>query len=373
MQHLRESTVADSKRRRGLNHKIKPSDETSRAAVVRSPQYYFQQGLTASRVGAYSPTFRFTSHGPFDSGCSNLYSETVEPSYLCGLLSSRLMRYMFMQFVNHTVNSQVDDLKELPICLTDTRSASVLNELVASIVEKQRTDSRYPYHRHEQKEIDALIYRLYGLTEEDIREIELWFCRRYPRLAEAQGFMQEAREKYAEMLAHCERVLEKPPSYWKSHPVLALVAEGEGHKLEFKETLEVDIRSEERNRSLVQAALKNVAAFLNTDGGTLLIGVSDVGEIKGLDRDLRYSHRNNRDGFEQKLRSLLNDRFDPVPYGGAIIEFEDLPEGTICRIDIEPREGITHFDNEVFIRDGNRAKQLQGRELTDWIQTRNLR
>ncbi len=135
----------------------------------------------------------------------------------------------------------------------------------------------------------------------------------------------------------------------------------------------MDISNGERNRSLVQSALKNVAAFLNTDGGTLLIGVSDISEIKGLDRDLRYSHRNNRDGFEQKLRSLLNDRFDPVPYGDATIKFEDLPAGTICRVDVEPRESITHLDNEVFIRDGNRVKRLQGRELTDWIQTRNAR
>jgi hypothetical protein len=246
-----------------------------------------------------------------------------------------------------------------------------IKTLVNQIVEKQRAEPRYPYYQHEQKELDALVYKLYGLNEENIREVELWYCRRYAALAEAQGLMQEVREQYAETLAHCERVLEKPPSYWKSHPVLSLVAEGEGQQLEFKETLEVDIRNGERNRNLIQSALKNVAAFLNTDGGTLLIGVSDIGEIKGLDRDLKYSHRNNRDGFEQKLRSLLGDRFDPVPFGGATITFEDLPEGTICRIDVKPNEGITHLDSEVFIRDGTRVKPLRGRELTDWIQTRN--
>lgn len=33
------------------------------------------------------------------------------------------------------------------------------------------------------------------------------------------------------------------------------------------------------------AWLKAVVAFMNTDGGTLLIGVSDDGAIKGLDAD----------------------------------------------------------------------------------------
>ena len=42
-------------------------------------------------------------------------------------------------------------------------------------------------HLNEQKEIDRLIYQLYDLTEEDIREVELWYCRRYAKLAEAQG------------------------------------------------------------------------------------------------------------------------------------------------------------------------------------------
>ena len=62
---------------------------------------------------------------------------------------------------------------------------------------KQKADPRYPYHLHEQREIDALVYELYGLTEDDIREVTLWYCRRYDKLAAAQGVTADAHARYA--------------------------------------------------------------------------------------------------------------------------------------------------------------------------------
>lgn len=243
-----------------------------------------------------------------------------------------------------------------------------IEALVLEIIRQQQTDSFYPYHLNEQKEIDDLVYQLYGLTEEDIREIELWYCRRYPKLAEAQGLVAEVKEKYASHLKRCQRILEKPPSYWRSNPIFELIAQGESYKLEFKETLEHDVRENRQNRELNKAILKTIAAFLNAEGGAILIGVSDSGEIKGINRDLQYVRGNNRDGFEQKLRSLINDRFDPSPLGFIDIGFEELAEGTVCFVNVRPANTIIHIENEVYIRDGNVTRKLEGRALTDWIQ-----
>jgi len=33
------------------------------------------------------------------------------------------------------------------------------------------------------KEIDQIIYQMYGLNESDILEVETWYARRYPKLA----------------------------------------------------------------------------------------------------------------------------------------------------------------------------------------------
>lgn len=68
--------------------------------------------------------------------------------------------------------------------------------MVASIIEKQEAEPRYDYWNHEQKDIDTLVYELYGLDAAQIREVEIWYCRRYPRLAQAQGVLDAVKAKY---------------------------------------------------------------------------------------------------------------------------------------------------------------------------------
>jgi hypothetical protein len=53
---------------------------------------------------------------------------------------------------------------------------------------------------------DKVIYNLYGLNDEDIREVELWYCRRYSKLAEAQGEIDVVKEKYHDYLSQCDRL-----------------------------------------------------------------------------------------------------------------------------------------------------------------------
>ena len=374
VKRLRTATIADAKRRRGEIDKIQPGDEEKLAAVIRSPDLYFKEGLSASRVGMYSPTFRVTTKGPFDSGCSNLYSDKVETKTLCGILCSSLQRYFFKEFVNHTVNSQVDDLKDLPVIKEPT--AAILQDkikvLVQSIVAKQRVNNSYPYFLNEQKEIDVLVYQLYGLSEEDIRAVELWYCRRYPKLADAQGVLSEVKQKYSEHLKRCELVMTKGPDYWKSNPVLALIAQGEGENLEFKETLDADSKTGEKNAGVLLSSLKTIAAFLNTDGGTLLIGVSDSGEIIGLEKDYKLCNKHDKDGLEQKIHSLVASRFVTQPIGKIKVSFEQLEDKQVCVISVEKSKEIIHLDGkDVYVREGNTSRKLEGPSLTAWAKARS--
>ena len=55
----------------------------------------------------------------------------------------------------------------------------------------------------------------------------------------------------------------------------ALIKQGEGISVEFKEC----------RRTLNRDVYKTVCAFLNRHGGTLLLGVSDAGEVSGVDPD----------------------------------------------------------------------------------------
>ena len=111
--------------------------------------------------------------------------------------------------VNHTVHAQIEDIKEFFVNHPDEQTTRKIKILVSKIIKKQKNDPFYPYHLHEQKEIDRLVYKLYGLSDEDIREVEIWYCRRYQKLAEAQGMLAEVRHKYADYLALCEQNLDR--------------------------------------------------------------------------------------------------------------------------------------------------------------------
>jgi hypothetical protein len=65
----------------------------------------------------------------------------------------------------------------------------------------------------------------------------------------------------------------------------ALIDEGESDSLEFKQTLRVNVHTGKPDKNIEHSALKTVAAFVNTRGGTLLIGVSDDGKVCGIEKD----------------------------------------------------------------------------------------
>jgi predicted HTH transcriptional regulator len=53
--------------------------------------------------------------------------------------------------------------------------------------------------------------------------------------------------------------------------------------------------------------------------------------------------------------------------------FEELSEGTICQVKVQPFTEPIAFDNDFYIRDGNGTRKLEGRELADWLRRRNNR
>jgi len=75
--------------------------------------------------------------------------------------------------------------------------------------------------------------------------------------------------------------------YLRTHRQAAeLVKRPESKTLEFKSTFRWDLKNDQKNdREITHASLKTIAAFLNTEGGDLLIGVDDEGTVLGVEPD----------------------------------------------------------------------------------------
>lgn len=153
----------------------------------------------------------------------------------------------------------------------------------------------------------------------------------------------------------------------------AQIAQGEGPNLEFKETLFFNIHSGKEDVNITTALLKGIVAFLNTNGGTLLIGVSDKGHIKGLERDYQFCKKGkqNNDGFELKFRDILGSRLKPYPHDMISIHFEKTTAGSVCKVEVATSHSEIHIDNDIYVRDGNRNLKLEGPSLSAWIKKRS--
>ena len=152
--------------------------------------------------------------------------------------------------------------------------------------------------------------------------------------------------------------------------VLKFIKKGENEKLEFKSTLRTNLYTGEHDKKIENSALKTMVAFMNSDGGTLLIGVSDKGEILGIEKD---SFENN-DKFNRHFTNLIKERIgnEFLPY----MNFEMiLSEGkTIFRINCikSDRPVFLKYDTneEFYIRVGASSLQIIGSKLIDYIKNK---
>jgi type I restriction enzyme R subunit len=88
-----------------------------------------------------------------------------------------------------------------------------------------------------------------------------------------------------------------------------LIKRGESKTLEFKSTLRWDLKADRQDdKAVTLAALKTIAAFLNTEGGDLLLGVADDGSVIGIERDRLENDDKFMRHLAQVVRNGLGDR-----------------------------------------------------------------
>lgn len=148
----------------------------------------------------------------------------------------------------------------------------------------------------------------------------------------------------------------------------------EGSQLEFKSSLRWDFNDNRVNKKLEEAVIKNIIAFINSEGGVLLIGIDDQKKILGLKRDFDSLRKRNPDGFENHLNQLIK-KYIGVEFLTLIkITFENIEEKQTCRINVEssPRPVFTKFEEQeyFFIRTGNSVSSLTLSEAYKYFESR---
>ena len=162
--------------------------------IIKSPDFYFRQGITFPKVTSGSFSARLSPGGfVFDVAGSSLFPNNIP--LVLAIMNSTFASYA-LKLINPTVNFQVGDIARLPI---PKASSSTLRELVEQAIALAKVDSEddettfdfiTPAWRESlaetpdallerrarlaaiEREIDEEVYRLYGISDEDRKAIE---------------------------------------------------------------------------------------------------------------------------------------------------------------------------------------------------------
>jgi serine/threonine protein kinase len=172
----------------------------------------------------------------------------------------------------------------------------------------------------------------------------------------------------------------------------ALIAAGESDNIELKSSLHhqhgplppefqaaldqgklqpAQVRKEIQ-KQLNKAVTKTIAAFLNSSGGTLLIGVDDAGTVLGIEPDFEHCQKGKQDsdGWLLSLKNVIIKALGADVWSAIRVSL--VPHGKTVAVVLCPRRANATWHNEdgverFFIRAGNATEELTGRRLVGYI------
>jgi len=153
---------------------------------------------------------------------------------------------------------------------------------------------------------------------------------------------------------------------------LELIEKGENNFIEFKSSIRWDYKQSVVNKELEHVIAKTISAFMNTEGGKLIVGVDDDGNILGLENDFKtLGNKQNIDGFLLQIDSIVNSYLGKEFHEYINVVIENIRGRDICIIDISDSNQPVFVQNqgkdEFFIRASASSQPLSMREATDYI------
>lgn len=186
------------------------------------------------------------------------------------------------------------------------------------------------------------------------------------------------------------RVLDALGQIQRFPTIETLIAAGESETVEFKSSLRhpytapaeaypglsVKEAKARVKQDLQRSVTKTVAAFLNSKGGTLLIGVDDTGLILGIEPDICYLHKPDLDGWTLELQRVMNQALGVGVVNDVSITLQTCGDKTVAIVSCQPRGVETwHVGKEkgqevFYVRAANGTEELMGSQLLQYARER---
>ncbi|MDD3969949.1 MAG: DUF262 domain-containing protein [Candidatus Pacebacteria bacterium] len=148
---------------------------------------------------------------------------------------------------------------------------------------------------------------------------------------------------------------------------------GENDYVEFKSSLRWDYEQGIVSKLMESIIAKTIAAFMNSVGGKLLIGINDDGEILGIEKDYETLKNKNKDGFLLQLTQVINTYLGKEFNQYANIKIVKIAEKDICVVSVTSSAMPVFLKNnekeEFYIRASASSQPMSIREANEYIKT----
>ena len=184
-----------------------------------------------------------------------------------------------------------------------------------------------------------------------------------------EEFLQERRVLMLQMIKKYFDHLKNPHVNMTPLPIKDQIAIGENNTTEFKSSYRRDVRQQQLNDALKFQIIKTIAAFLNSEGGKLYVGVADDGTILGIENDINLFQK-WLDGLLLDIDNLTKTHFNSA-YALIKAKVENLDNKQILIFDIKPSKQPVYFTyqgkEEFYIRKTAGSLSLTIGEANNYI------
>src|SRR6266487_276090 len=205
-----------------------------------------------------------------------------------------------------------------------------------------------------------------ALRQQSVPEVSaLW------EVTQFEAFLAERRRQLADAINTFMDALLRP-ELRAGLSIADFIARGEGPNLEFKSSLRWDRRQNAVNKALEKVVIRTLAGFMNSNGGTLVVGVADDGHVVGLRPDIEsLTQKPSLDGLALHIQNLLI-RYLGQPAASFIeVSFATADTETVAVLSAERSPKPVFLEEqdrpEFWVRSGPSTRLLDVKEASDYI------
>ncbi len=170
------------------------------------------------------------------------------------------------------------------------------------------------------------------------------------------------------ILEQLDSMLEAIGGLTDSDEIHSLIRKGESKNIEFKETLSLDVKKKTKEKYIELSALKTIVALMNTEGGVLLIGVADNGELTGMDIEIDKFHKGSSDKILLHIKNLIKARIGEGFYPYIEYKLVNVSQRNILVVKCKESRSPCYLDNaEFYVRINPATDKLEGPKLVEYV------